>query len=112
VIYVRVELWPGGCRSKAEVLNEATITNVGGNEELAVYHAEISDVGGFKMSARQKQHLRRHPLQLDLLPDERRVRDPLLSSVMKRAKLEFERRLGPLELLCRALKACGIGKGR
>lgn len=47
MIYIRVELWPKGDRSRPRVLGEAVIENVGGDEELGAYRMSISKPAGF-----------------------------------------------------------------
>lgn len=37
MIYVRMEMWPRGDRTRARLLGEGTITNAGGNEAFANY---------------------------------------------------------------------------
>lgn len=41
MIYVRVEMWPGGDKGKARLLGEATIANVGGSEAVGDYRVEL-----------------------------------------------------------------------
>ncbi len=48
MIYVRVELWPKGDRSRPRPLGEAVIENVGGDEKLGSYRVSLSKPGGFK----------------------------------------------------------------
>lgn len=47
MIYIRIELHPGGNKSKARLLSEATIANVGGSDSLGNYQCLFSKVGGF-----------------------------------------------------------------
>ncbi len=47
MIYVRIELWPGGNKNKASVLSEATIANVGETETSGSYQCLFSKRGGF-----------------------------------------------------------------
>lgn len=48
MIYVRLEMWPRGDRSRARLLHEGLIANVGGTETEGDYHALLSKGGGFK----------------------------------------------------------------
>lgn len=80
MIYIRIEMWPGGDRANARVLGEATITNDGkGTEDAGNYNAVL-----FKS------------------PEY--AREP---GVWKSGRVEnFPRaRLGPWDLLYRALRA-------
>lgn len=47
MIYIRVELWPKGDRSRPRSLGEAVIENVGGDEKVGNYRCSISKPGGF-----------------------------------------------------------------
>jgi len=48
MIYVKIELWPGGCRERARCLQEAIIHNTGGDRSTGEYEFLFSKVGGFK----------------------------------------------------------------
>ena len=48
MIYIKMELWPGGCRERARVLQESIIHNTGGDESTGEYEYLFSKVGGFK----------------------------------------------------------------
>lgn len=50
MIYVRVEMWPKGSRTRRRVLGEALIENRGGTESRADYRALFSKKGGFRAS--------------------------------------------------------------
>lgn len=83
MLYVRVEIWPGGDRSKAVVKGEATIANDGtGTETVGNYNAFFSKLAGFA-----DPH------------------SPQASEVWKRGRVvDFPRRaLGPFHLLAVAL---------
>lgn len=47
-VYVRVELWPQGDRSKAKLLQEAIIANVGGTGTHGDYAVRVSHSTTFK----------------------------------------------------------------
>lgn len=46
MIYVRVELWPKGDRSRPRLLGEGVIENVGGDKKLGTYRMSISKPAG------------------------------------------------------------------
>jgi len=49
MIYVRVELWPFGDRTRSRLLGEATLANDGqGSESKGNYNIRLSNTGGFK----------------------------------------------------------------
>lgn len=48
MIYVKVELWPGGDKAGARTLQEAIIHNTGGDVATGEYEYLFSKVGGFK----------------------------------------------------------------
>lgn len=48
MVYVRIELWPGGDRTKARLLQEVEIANVGGNPEIGEYGARLSHSSTFR----------------------------------------------------------------
>ncbi len=80
MIYIRMEMWPHGDKGKAYLLGEGMIANVGGDDERGDYDVR-------------------------LLKSERYAKTP---GVWKRGKvMQFPRlRLGPWDLLLRALRAC------
>lgn len=47
-VYVRVELWPGGDRAKAKLLQEAIIANVGGTGAHGDYAVRVSHSTTFR----------------------------------------------------------------
>jgi hypothetical protein len=53
MIFIRVELWPGGDRSRARTLSEGIIHNTGGDHRVGEYEYLFSRVGGFKATDRQ-----------------------------------------------------------
>lgn len=99
MLYIRIELWPRGDRSKAKVLGEATIANVGGSEQRGSYKARLSKANGFRCRAMRPNTSR------DL--EVARVTGPLEGSVWKETAVrDFPRkRLGPWDLLYRVLQA-------
>lgn len=48
MIYMRVEMWPMGLRSRARLLGEATLANIGGDAAHGDYDVKLSKFGGFK----------------------------------------------------------------
>ena len=91
MIHVRVELWPHGDRSKARLLQEMTITNVGGDVENGDYKVIASHATTFKGSGLED------PL------------NPPASAVWKRASIRmFSRKKSPLNLVMAALNALGV----
>jgi hypothetical protein len=64
VIYVKIEIWPGGDNTRARTLQEGLIYNVGGDRSTGEYEFKLSKVGGFRApvealrSARVKNVLR------------------------------------------------------
>jgi hypothetical protein len=52
MIYVRIELWPGGCKERARILQEGLIYNTGGDRTTGEYEFKLSKVGGFKADDR------------------------------------------------------------
>lgn len=50
MVYVRIELWPRGDRSQAELLQELVIANEGGTERVGVYRAALSHCTRFRGS--------------------------------------------------------------
>jgi hypothetical protein len=70
MIYVRVEIWPGGDRARASLLGEATIANVTGarNAPKADYRFAICGKGGrFLSDGGIRDFPRRTHLAWDLL---------------------------------------------
>lgn len=91
-VYVRVELWPQGDRSKARLLQEAIIANVGGTATHGDYAVRVSHStafhgDGFANPAR-----------------------PTPAEVWKEARIErHARNLSPFHLVCKAVgKAIGL----
>lgn len=41
MIYIRIEMWPGGFKERARLLGEGTITNTGGNPDRCDYELEL-----------------------------------------------------------------------
>ena len=103
MIYIRIELWPMGSRSRSQVLGEAKIANVGGDEFVGNYVADLSKKGGFKARPKIKGYLD---------PEAVRVMLPRESSVWKQVNVEgFRRkRLGVWHLLFRVLEAASLKK--
>lgn len=50
MIYIRIELWPGGSKERARCLQEGIIHNTGGDHRTGEYNYLLSKVGGFKAS--------------------------------------------------------------
>jgi hypothetical protein len=99
MIYIRVEMWPKGQRGTSRCLGEATICNVGGDEQFADYDVKISKFGGFTSRKGEFND-----------PEGARAGRPLASSVWKKGRVKnFTRRLGPWPLLYRAIAACVRG---
>lgn len=48
MIYVRLEIWPGGRRDEARCLGEGLIANVGGSADVGTYATMFSKRGGFR----------------------------------------------------------------
>lgn len=48
VIYIRVEVWPGGNWTKAEVVSETVVVNISDLAEESEYYVKASQQGGFK----------------------------------------------------------------
>lgn len=45
MIYIRIEMWPGGDQKRSRLLAEGTIANTGtGTEEIGVYKYDLSRV--------------------------------------------------------------------
>lgn len=49
MLYLRLEIWPGGDKSKARLISEATITNITAKAvpDPPDYSVEVSGEGGF-----------------------------------------------------------------
>ena len=88
MVYCRIELWPGGDRTKARLLQEATIANVGGDRErgdyaVGVSHSTTYKGGGFADPA-----------------------SPQPAEVWKAARITgHARKLSPFHLVCKAVGA-------
>lgn len=96
MMYLRVEMWPKGDRSKAYLLGEATIENVGGTATQANYDVRFSKRSGFSLKKADQAEPRAELL---------RVLRPLASSVWKSTRIEGFPRVarGVWDLLYRAL---------
>lgn len=130
MIYIRAEMWPKGDRTKARILGEATIENLGGGTRTkADYRTCISKRGGFKPT---KEPLTKGLVQrllgdapsnsLDFVghvieamtpkdPEAWRVHRPTASSIWKEIKVEgFPRASRNIwDLLFRSLRM-GVGE--
>lgn len=53
MIYVRIELWPGGSKAHARCLQEGIIHNTGGDHTTGEYAYLLSKVGGFHATDQQ-----------------------------------------------------------
>jgi hypothetical protein len=83
MIYIRVEMWPGGFKERARLLGEATISNQGGNPDRADYRIEIKKSPEYAKAENVGKPWRRGEV------------------------IDFPRaRLGPWDLLLRGLLAC------
>lgn len=91
-VYVRVELWPGGDRSKAKLLQEAMIANVGGNGTRGDYAVKLSHSTTFKGDGFA------NPAR------------PTPAEVWREARItNHARNLSPFHLVCKAVgKAIGL----
>ena len=88
MVYVRVELWPGGDRTKARLLQEATIANVGGDAERGDYAVGVSHSTTYKGNG---------------FADPAR---PQPAEVWKAARItNHARKLSPFHLVCKAVGA-------
>jgi hypothetical protein len=88
MVYVRIELWPGGDRTKARLLQEATIANVGGDAERGDYAVGVSHSTTYKGSG---------------FADPAR---PKPAEVWKAARItNHARKLSPFHLVCKAVGA-------
>lgn len=99
MLYVRIELWPGGQRENARLLQELTIVNDGdGDERIGHYDAVLSHSTLYKGSGFAD------PVQ------------PRPAEVWRRGRVhQFLRVLSPAELVMKALAAtlrCSIARGR
>lgn len=87
-VYVRVELWPGGDRTKAKLLQEAMIANVGGDGTRGDYAVKVSHSTTYKGSG---------------FADARR---PVPAEVWKEGRIaNHARNLSPFHLVCKAIGA-------
>ena len=119
MIYLRVELWPKGDRSRATLLGEATIENTGGTKTKANYRARISKKRGFK-PAKKPKPAKGDPGLVEVLnlvtqtkdAEVLRVCRPASSSVWKETVVEaFPRSVrGVWDLLHRTLIGCVGGR--
>lgn len=50
MIYIRIELWPGGDRKRAKLLHEGVVWNRGGTAARGEYGYKLSVTGGFEAS--------------------------------------------------------------
>lgn len=88
MVYVRVELWPGGDRTKARLLQEATIANVGGTGEFGNYAVKVSHSTTYKGNGFAD------PIR------------PALAEVWKSGGIAgHARKLSPFHLVCKAVGA-------
>jgi len=95
MLYVRIEIWPRGNRKTSRCLGEATISNIGGDEQIGHYDVKLSKFSGFSLRKGNFDD-----------PEGARVGRPLASSVWKQAKvLNFARKRGPWPLLLKAIQA-------
>lgn len=96
MIYLRAEMWPRGDRSKAYLLAEATIENVGGTATQGNYDVRFSKRSGFVLKKADA-----------VIPNFELIRviRPLVSSIWKSTRVEgFPRQdRGVWDLLYRAL---------
>lgn len=89
MIVVRIEMWPGGDREKAYLLQEMAIANVGGDAEKGDYAAVMSHSTTFKGNGLENPN------------------NPPEHAVWKRARVRgFPRKLSPAELVRRAIYEC------
>lgn len=94
MVYVRIEIWPGGDKTQARVLQEATIANVGGDETWGVYDVVLSHNTGFSGRAKGFED----PTQ------------PKAEEVWKRGRVpQFLRRLSPANLVWAGFRAAMRG---
>lgn len=54
MVYIKVEMWPGGNQKEARTLGEALITNVGGTDTYGDYTYTLSKFGGFETGLMSK----------------------------------------------------------
>lgn len=86
MIYVRIELWPLGSRERARLLQEVTISNVGGDVEKGDYEVVVSHSTTYKGVGLVDPNA------------------PPAGAVWKRATVSgWNRKLSPVSLLRRAL---------
>ncbi len=88
MIYIKIELWPGGNKAADRTLQEAIIYNTGGDQSIGEYAYKFSKVGGFKS-------------------DDNMVRTGRVKNVLRAGEIKgFPRlRLYAHDLLYRALRA-------
>ncbi len=48
MIYIKIEIWPGGDNTRARILSEGIIHNTGGDRSKGDYEYLFSKVGGFR----------------------------------------------------------------
>jgi hypothetical protein len=91
MIHIKVELWPGGDKARAQVIGEATIEPVGGTLERGDYEAAL----------------------LKWKPDKTAHENPVKAPVWKRVMVSGHKRLthGPWDLLFRVLSVA-VGGAR
>lgn len=102
MIYIRVEMWPMGDKSKARLLGEATIANVGGDGESGNYQTRLLKSPEYAAEGNA----------IDLKSgDYDLVRIPANMIWKTGAVVKFPRkRLGPWDLLFRALRGTVGGR--
>lgn len=103
MVYVRIEIWPGGRRSLARVLGEATITNDGtGSEDTGNYRVLLSKIGGFqgrRAPRAQSGSLFLDPLSIpaaEAKDTQESAVSPLEASVWRKGRVEGWNRSGPV----------------
>ena len=93
MIYIRIEVWPGGNKVDAKLVSEMVVGNVGKYTEDGEYEVKISKPDGFKAE----------PYKLNSMTQTGRHRerllDPLPSSVLARLELRHKRSRGIWQLL-------------
>ena len=99
MLVIRLELWPRGDSTRARSLGVASITNVGGNRDVADYEVVL-----FK-SPEYSKHAEKRPLPVMLT-------HPLTREIWKKGRVEAFPRLvlGPWDLLFRGLGALVAGR--
>lgn len=102
MLYVRIELWPAGDKTRTKVLSEITVSNVTRpfSRDTGDYQVKVSKEGGFTAKKKYKGS------------DLYRVLDPHGGSVEEALKVEaFPRILGMWMLLYRIL-TCKLERAR